>query len=944
MQYPCVSLDLETTGLDPETDAITEIGAVKFLGEEVLGTFQTLVNPHRPIPYFIQILTGIRPENVEKAPSFPNVAGDLISFIGSCPVVGQNIPFDLGFLAAKGVELLNPFYDTLELANILLPSLPEHGLFSLAKALGVPTTPRHRALADAIAAKDVFLALLLRAAQLSPTTLKELNRLAAKSSWPLRQLLISLEESKSEVALSGREVEATQAFKVATRGRPEPLIPTPQKALLDVQQLTDLLKTTIAQGFPNFEHRTEQVRMTQAVAEALNQDRHLLVEAGTGTGKSLAYLLPCFYFALRNNTPVVISTNTINLQEQLMNKDIPDLLRTLSKDKKVSQLKALQLKGRSNYLCLRRLALLRRTENLSLDETKLLMRLLVWLDSTGSGDKGELNLSGDENATWNKVCSQADSCLAVHCHYYEEGTCFFYRARWAAEGAHLIIVNHALLLSDMVSPSNILPDYQYLIIDESHNLEKEATEQLGFKVAQRDLIDYLGRLAGVPENGRPSSLFNAIATAFVSSPSRRSSLKPLPQPLAEIERTAQKASGHAAVLFGSLATLVEHHSNETGEYDLRLRLTRGIRCQPDWSDIEITWENLRLSLHHIESKLGEIASELDDLEGALGDHDDLKLELSALASTSSELRRRLDSIISAPDPNNIYWAQLARQSNAVTLSVAPLHVGPSLEKHLFLQKASVILTSATLTTEGTFEHIKERLTLPEAQELLVGSPFDYTSAALIYLPQDIPPPNSPSYPQAVARVLIDLGRAVQGRTLALFTSHAALRATLLGIQAPLEKEGILVLGQGVDGSPRQLLNMLKANPRTLVLGTSSLWEGIDVVGEALSVLVIAKLPFMVPTDPVFAARSELLDDSFNQYAVPQAVLRFKQGFGRLIRSRTDRGVVVILDRRIQSKPYGAAFLDSLPLCTTKRGPADNLPAEALSWLARGTQSSLHGLP
>ncbi|MBI2909252.1 MAG: hypothetical protein HYX92_16530 [Chloroflexi bacterium] len=934
MQFPCVSLDLETTGLSPENDEITEVGAVKFLGDEVIATFSSLVNPGRRIPYFIQVLTGIQQEDVDNAPPISAVGRDLASFIGSCPIVGQNIPFDVSFLAAKGIVLLNPTYDTWELSSILLPSLPDHGLGSLVKALGVSTSPTHRAPADAMAAKDVFLALLRLASELKPSLLRELQSVGARLNWPLSFVFeVAAGSPAPEISERGRP-------RLPLR-RPEPLVPVSEKVALDIDQLTDLLKTVIPQGFPGFEYRVEQERMMVAVAQALNRDEHLLVEAGTGTGKSLAYLLPCLHYALTNNTPVVISTNTINLQEQLMHKDIPDLLKALTGDGDFARLKALQLKGRNNYLCLRRLESLRGSEGLSLDEGRLLMRLLVWLGSTVTGDRAELNLSAAEGAAWSKVCAHGESCLGPRCRYHEDGTCFFYRARWAAEGAHVIVVNHALLLSDMVSGANVLPDYQYLVVDEAHNLEKEATDQLGFSANQRDVDDYLSRVGGASESrGRPSGLLGALLGGLAGgAPILREAPPPL---VADVEKAVREAAAQASFLFSGLAALVESCSSEAGDYDLRLRLTRAVRSQPAWSDVEIAWDDLSKSLNRIESKLSELGTRLEGLEDPGGDRDELKMELAALIAAGAELRHRMGAVISAPEADSIYWAQLSRQSNAVTVSAAPLHVGPALEKHLFLQKASVILTSATLSTEGTFGHIRERLSLSDAQELLVNSPFDYGNAALIYLPQDIPNPSHPAYGPALERALIELGRAVQGRTLVLFTSHAALRSALAAIRAPLEREGILVLGQGVHGSPKQLLNLLKANPRTIVLGTASLWEGVDVVGEALSVLVIAKLPFVVPTDPVFAARSELLDDPFNQYAVPQAVLRFKQGFGRLIRSRTDRGVVVILDRRIQNRHYGAAFLDSLPRCATKRGPVCNLPEEALTWLGKGKQPMLEG--
>jgi DNA polymerase-3 subunit epsilon/ATP-dependent DNA helicase DinG len=245
----------------------------------------------------------------------------------------------------------------------------------------------------------------------------------------------------------------------------------------------------------------------------------------------------------------------------------------------------------------------------------------------------------------------------------------------------------------------------------------------------------------------------------------------------------------------------------------------------------------------------------------------------------------------------------------------------------------VVLTSATLSTEGHLQYLRQRVGLEESRELLLGSPFDYASSTLVLVPQGMPDPGAPGYQAALESVVLDLCRASQGRALVLFTSYAALRATHAAVRAPLEEEGILVLGHGIDGSPKQLLQTLRENPRTVLLGTASFWEGVDVVGEALSLLVVARLPFTVPTEPVFVARSGLYDEPFAQYAVPQAVLRFKQGFGRLIRRKTDRGVVAVLDRRVKSKRYGAGFLRSLPPCTVREEPIRNLPGAVAGWLS-----------
>ena len=938
MDETFVSLDLETTGLDPSRDEIIEIGAVKFRGNEVVDTFHTMVKPYRPLPYRIQILTGLTPLDVEAAPPLAVVLGTLVSFLGNHPIIGQNAAFDLSFLSQKGVSLENRIYDTLELATILLPTLSDYRLSTIAEELGISSPIHHRALPDATTAKDVFLALLDKARALDTSIIAELDRLSDGIDWPPAHLFRQIAGEKLGDVFSATGELALNVLGQA-REKEERLTPLTERKPLDLEELTRILGSEgmVARALHQFEHRPEQVAMMQAVAGALNKGERLIVEAGTGTGKSIAYLLPVIFFALDNGVPVVISTNTINLQEQLMSKDIPDLARALEQ----GSLRYTQLKGRNNYLCLRRWNLLRRGQALSLEEARLMLRTLVWLAATPTGDRAELSLKGDELPIWNRVCAQAESCLGAQCPYQRRGHCFLYRARRKAEGAHLIIANHALLLSEIASGSNVLPEYSHLIIDEAHHLEEEATEQWGFEVRERDLGSYLNLLSekseGVGGEHYTGLLFELGGHFRGSSlsPSRQKEIEELAQ---SIHRIVEHGRDRVLEFFDALWRFLEAHAEDQGEYEHRLRLTRAVRRQPVWQKVALAAENLRLALGEIDSGLNRLYAMLEPLSDVL-DHENLMVELSSLIYRGNELRQRINSAVyqqgdgESEKNERIYW--LSSRDGTLTLCAAPLHVGPVLEEDLFSRKECVVLTSATLSTEGHFGYIKGRLGLEDASELLLGSSFDYMGAALVYIPDDIPEPGKPGYQQAVAQVLIDLCRATGGRTLALFTSHAALRASDEAIRSALQGEDILVLAQGLDGSPRQLLQAFKANPRAVLLGTASLWEGIDVVGEALSVLVMARLPFSVPTDPVFVARSELFDDPFNEYALPQAVLRFKQGFGRLIRTKSDRGAIVVLDRRIKSKYYGAAFLGSLPLCVVKSGTVRQLPGEVAAWLGGG---------
>lgn len=940
MDQTYVSLDLETTGLNPDTDEIIEIGAIKFQGEEVVDAFHTLVNPQRLLPYRIQLLCGIAQAELDAAPPFSDISSKLISFLENNPIVGHNVSFDLGFLARKGIKPPDATYDTWELATILLFQLSDYSLASVNKHLGL-SIPHHRSLPDAIATKELFVALLDRAYQLDIATVEELVRLAEKSDWALGSLFRDILRFKTKTAFSD-----TRSPKAA-RGEDkkplweakakQPLTPRAEKIPLDADNLSQILGADgpLAKAFPGYEHRPEQIRMTQAVAQALNNGEHLIVEAGTGTGKSVAYLLPSIFFASQNSLPVVISTNTINLQEQLIGKDIPDLLQALGKEQEtiLKDLRAVQVKGRANYLCLKRYESLRNSDRLSLDEARLLARIRVWLLSTQSGDRAELNLGGGEFSIWNKLCAEFDERLESQCQHYQRGTCYLFRARKAAESAHLIVVNHALLLSDMVADNKVLPPYNHLIIDEAHHLEEEATRQLGYQITQWDLFEHFNLFRQEVGGQRSTGLLAWLNDCFRGSTvalSRQRQVKQLAESLSD---NVDKARAGVSKFFDSLRDFIEGHASDQGEYDRNLLLTYSKRTQPGWSGVEIAWEDLGLVLSAIADDLDHLYTGMEDLgENKVSGYDYLMIEIASLLFRNKELHQKLDSLVSHPSPDNIYWLTTNMQNNSVGMYTAPLSVASLLEKSLFTPKDSVILTGATLSTEGTFEYIKSRLGLEYTGELLLGAPFDYPNAAMIYLPNDIPEPGSPGYQKAVEKTLIDLCRACKGRTLVLFTSHSALRNTQAAIQAPLEEEGILVLAQGVDGSPKQLLTAFKANPQTVLLGTSSLWEGIDVVGEALSVLVIARLPFSVPTEPIFSARCELFDDPFHQYAIPLATLRFKQGFGRLIRSKTDRGAVVILDRRLQTKGYKSAFFDSIPQCTMVKGSSRDLPAAVTQWL------------
>ena len=926
----CVALDLETTGLDAQRDSIIEVGAVKFRGPEVVDTFEMLVNPYQPLPPFVQRLTGITQRQLDAAPPFNAIASELTEFLGDAPIIGHNVSFDTGFLARQGVILNGPSYDTWDLAATILPSCTEYSLPRLARLLGVEHRRPHRALPDAEATHSVLMALMQYVLQLDPGISASIQKLGTQGHWGTGALF----RAPAGTNLGSLSTAGLQGIDTASLSERLPhrtrLRASQDSAQLNEERLVSLLGPDgpFASIIPGFEHRPQQVEMLQAVARAFNEETHLLAEAGTGVGKSLAYLLPALLFAYRTGRRVVVSTNTINLQEQLLQKDLPALVGMLEQTGLVpeGEVRVAALKGRSNYLCIRRHGHLARSDNLTPDEARLLSKSLVWMQDTVSGDRAEMNLAGRDGTLWHRISAgERGDCPGIGS---RDGPCFLRAAREAADSAHVVVVNHSLLLSDLARGGGVLPEYQHLIVDEAHHLEEEATRQLGFEVpeeALQILLDGLGRMV--------TDCRVLLRTSDLTPDQNRSG----EQRVALLEAGVPHCRETWRNFWNLSETFLRQHASSSDERAQR-PLDRSARAQPMWSELEIGWEGVDGSLGTCVGLAEGVLGFLEQVPpgGAL-DSEAVKMQVEAWQGELEELRSRLDILMSAPLGERIDW--LSRQpgdDGRLRLNSAPLNPSTQLRTELFQQKKCVILTSATLSTQGTFDYIRDRVGVPECAELMVGSPFDYKNAALLLLPDKMPDPNDWGYQDALSQVLVGLGEALDGHTLALFTSHASLRTVARAVRPALEGMGIRVLAQGIDGSARRLLQEFAEDSKCLLLGTASFWEGVDIGGGLLRAVVLARLPFHVPTEPIFAARSELFDDSFGQYALPQAVLRFRQGIGRLIRGSDDRGAIVVLDRRVTGRAYGKAFLQSMPPCTEMRTPLSAIPVEAARWVARGS--------
>ncbi|TAK20995.1 MAG: DEAD/DEAH box helicase [Chloroflexota bacterium] len=934
IRQPLVAIDCEWTTSRTGERHLIEIAAIRFLGDRVLDTFASLISPPSAISLGVRRLTGIEDRVLRDAPAIERALPRFTAYLGNTPLVGHSIGFDLDALRGAGANMVNHALDTHELASIMLPGLASYALGSVASHLGIARSTNHRALGDAQTTHRVFRALTARVKALDRSILREIVDLTRPTLWSLAPIFAAIDD---EVAPTGgttiRDAIAAKvgvgaasldAF-VARVERP-PLVAQATAGPIDIESTVALARGhgPLGRAIDDFAERPQQIAMLRAVCEQFGSGGQLLVEAGTGTGKSLAYLLPAIRHSVATGERVVVSTNTINLQEQLVHKDLPRIQVALP-----DAFTFTALKGRQNYLCFQRWAAMRRRTDLSLSEIVTLVKVLVWLPTTESGDVSELNLLDDERQIWSRLNAASDSCTPRRCAAIGHRGCFIHYARERAAASHVTVVNHSLLLSDMAVDNKVIPDYRYLIVDEAHHLEDQATSQLGFTATLGSVAAYLDILAHTSSERR-SGIINEIGHHL-----RGADVSNAVQ--SEIERVAQELSSRvenaraAAIDFFATVSAVFRTDERTGG-ESRVRITKATRAQSSFERIDTGWDNLAIAFAEVHTATTRLETHLQSLESSgLLEYEALMGALAGATRVNAQLRESIGGLVVGSDSNSVTWVTITPTD--VSLNVAPLLVGDLLQESLFAKKAATILTSATLTTNGDFTYINRRLGIPDATTLAVGSPFDYEAAALLCLPTDIPEPDNPRYGQDLARSLIDVSIQAGGRTLILFTSHAQLRQTFFAIRARLERQNILVLGQGIDGtSRRHLTTAFATNPRTVLLGTASFWEGVDIAGDALSVLAIAKLPFPVPSDPIVSARSELFDEPFMEFSVPSAILRFKQGFGRLIRSTNDRGVVICYDRRIATKRYGELFLRSLPPASRRRLTLAELPEAVRSWI------------
>jgi predicted DnaQ family exonuclease/DinG family helicase len=900
------ALDLETTGLDPARDRVIEVGAVAFTPERVTTTLERLVDPGRAVPETVLRLTGIKPEELRGAASAESALRELADFLNGRQPVGHGARLDVDFLAAAGLwDPATEILDTLDVARILLPSAASHSLPLLATEMGFNQPRPHRALDDADATRQLLLRLREEAASLDESLKESMLALVAPYEWSIARFFAdALTAPNPDPGPLSTELVESVKGKSAEAPPDDPAI------------VAGLLgpEGPLAGLLPGYEHREPQVQMLLAVAQIQARGGTLVVEAGTGTGKSLAYLVPSIARAVRHGERVVVSTNTHTLQEQLMVKDLPGLREWLPWD-----FKACLLKGRSNYVSLRRWRRYLAEPCKESDELKFKLKVLMWLHTTESGDRSELRLYGREEVLWAQIASDPLDCVGIHC---TKEDCYVHRARAEAEAADLVVINHALLLADAEVGGGLLPDFDHLVVDEAHHLEEAATRGLRQEVDGPGLLALLDRLANSRE--RTEGLLAELQRQPHLGSSGEAFSQAIPMSVVAGERVRE--------LFDLAARWVGSKLGETERRDDSVRLTPVLRDDEGWPEVLLAAENAVTSLTALDAGLRRsVAGVRDWLGGAEPDQGIRELEI--IRGRLEAASRVIDEALLTPDANRVYWFTLLSRTENLVVRAAPINVGSLLRERVYRERRSTVFTSATLAVGGTFDYFKSRVGLgDEIEELILPSPFDFLHQALVCLPTDLPGPEDEMFDQEVEEIVASVAGRVGGRTLVLFTSHRQLRDVHAALKHRVDLDEVLILGQGIDGQRRQLLKSFEEAERPLLLGTSSFWEGIDVPGERLSCVIMVRLPFPVPTEPVYAARAEQVRDGFTQLALPQAALRLKQGFGRLIRRSTDRGAVVILDNRILGRDYGKAFLDVLPPASRFVGPASEIADRVGDWL------------
>jgi len=881
-----VAIDLETTGLDFDKDEIIEIALVRFEEGKAADTLDFLVKPNQEVRPFIYGLTGIDPHQLAAAPVFADIAGKVRAFIGDSPLVAHNAQFDSKFLRAAcakvGIPMEeHPFLDTLTAARIAWQDVANHRLETLVNHLGIERENAHRALPDARACGELFCLAQQVFAEMSSYAHWHLGRLAQGTTW---ELVFS--------APQGQAPSWQPAPEIASPSSPQP---APRKGRRVRDFFTE--QGWLSRQQPGFSPRKGQAEYAEMCERNMHKGGLAVIEAGTGTGKTLAYLVPAALKACESGERVVISTATRALQEQLWQKDIPALAPLFGE-----ALRPALLKGRNNYLCLRKFT--EHLENpdqlLAPEERESFMALVPWAARTHTGDGNEnsgFNL-GRNRQLWNKVASEASTCVGERCPFFS--TCYGLGSRRRAAQANLLLVNHALFLQDLQLDFALLPTYEHIVFDEAHRLPELGHQSFGRSVWFFRLRNILKQLIHVkqPNNG----LLGAVETALRSQSGSEESLAlcgNLRENISESEKQLHR-------LFLRIGKKQRRQKDETGG----LRYKLGLHAEFD-SDPHPAID----ALHKLKSNLETLATALRSGAGPQL----LARDLEGAASETMRFADDLAFIAAAQREGWVFWLEEPWNPHTLRMHAAPLDPGTTWAAKFYPWIKSAFFTSATLAVQGNLEYYCTRMgmadpALPKSKQPFLRcfeSPWNIDAQRRVIVAGFLPKPGDAKYQAALDELLASLLPEVNVNTLLLYTSIGSLQKSHEALAPHFASKGKSLLSQHTDGSFDSLVEIFRKQRGACLLGTQVMWEGIDLPGSALELLVIPKLPFPSPGEPLVAGRADLIKEAggnpFKDLFVPEAVLELRQGVGRLIRSPEDHGTLLLLDNRIITEAYGKSF-------------------------------------
>lgn len=928
MEKKFVVVDLETTGHSIKSgDEMIEIGMAVIEDGQITDRLSAFVHPQKPIPPFISQLTGITDEDVAHAETFDRIAPRVLQLLDGGIFVAHNVKFDLTFLNEALEEegylpYTGPVIDTVELARILLPTAESHSLSHLTEALQLTHHEAHRAGSDAEATAELLLHLLKRLNDLPLDTLRHLRRLSGK--------LFSAVEEEIDQAIRHVGLETDDRFdsfrKIALKKRSEPEEFILRTELEPFGPFVDRLNEQLfPKLFTGYEPRTGQLEMMRHVYQSLDQETPLLVEAGTGTGKSLGYLVPAAHYAIEHETPVIVSTHTIQLQEQLFARDLPLLRQVFDTPVEITL-----LKGRSNYMDLRKFEFFLSETEEPYNFTLAKAILLVWLTQTETGDLEEVSLPGGAAqgniAIKQLIQSDSQSQLGRFDPWYSRD--FFHHAVRRAKQATIIVTNHALLFSDIQHEAGVLPKGCPLILDEAHQIEEVASHHFGL-VFDGHSFDRIFRQLGFSSDKKLLTRLVSLSDHYDLTELVEAHSETIDETLTEL---LEEADGLLTIIQAYGLDLASRKERREGRVTVRFK-----RLHPSMRAVQESAKRVELVLRRLRQAIRTIHKLFHDQREHMSYRErSVVADLKTVIGQLEDVEQAIFETMLAPHDETVSWIETTAKNRKLTrIYTQPIDISARLKRDVF-SKRTCVLTSATLTVSNKFQFIEKRLGLEEIEtrRFIVPSPFGYAEKVRLMVPTDLPllqdVPQT-TYSEMISDAIIRIAEVTEGRMLVLFTSNEMLRQTHDATKSALP-ERFTLLSQGItQGSRQRLMKQFKQLDACILFGTASFWEGVDVPGDDLSCLVIVRLPFAPPDQPIVQARSEQIEQqgksSFFEYSLPQAIIRFKQGFGRLIRTTNDRGVVFVFDRRIETTRYGKRFVSSLPNVPVLTKPLDELTAE-----------------